>query len=47
MGQEKLFGTDTELAYGEKTQERDKQLLSWTGSIKDGAVHDSAGPHLF
>lgn len=38
MRVEKLFVTDMELDYGQETQGREEQLLSWTGSIKIGAL---------
>lgn len=38
MGLEKLLVADMELAYGQETRGKDKQLLSWIGSIKDGAL---------
>lgn len=38
MGLEKLLVADMELAYGQETQGKDKQLLSSIGSRKDGAL---------
>ena len=43
----KLFVTDTELAYGQETQGRDKQLLSQIGSIEGRAFfHGGVGTCL-
>lgn len=38
MGLEKLLVADMELAYGQETWGKDKQLLSWIESIKDEAL---------